>query len=887
MNLQIACPPADAFPEPSPPEVEVLIGKSPGNRKCVESDTFVACDSDAGDRGIRINTDYRTAGDTFDVDVDGAQVCVRRTDQNRGWGMNLKISCVETDPPEEEPAPPAVPVDVMIGRSRSNSRCVNAPGPVACAVDAGDKGRRINSDHSGAGDSFEVQVDGNKVCARRKDSRGGWGMNLKIRCAEAEPPPPPAVEINIGKSSQNTRCVDAPSPVACATNAGNQNIRINTDYSSAGDSFEVVMEGRQVCVRRTDQNRGWGMNLQIACPEADAFPEPSPPEVEVLIGKSPGNRKCIKAPSFVACDSDAGDKGIRINTDYAGAGDSFNIEVDGDQVCASRTDQRRGWGMNLKISCVEADAPEEEPALPEPVDVVIGRSRSNRRCVNAPGPVACEVDAGDKGNRINPDHAGAGDSFEVEVDGNKVCARRKDRAQGWGMNLKIQCERAELFPEAKVQINFGKSGENRRCVDAPSPVACASNSGDQGKRVNTDYAGAGDSFEVVMEGNQVCARRTDQNRGWGMNLQVACPAADSFPDPPAQQVQVLIGKSPGNRKCVTAPGPVACDTDAGDQGIRINTDYAGAGDSFDVDVDGRQVCVRRTDSVRGWGMNLKISCVESDAPEEEVDPPGPAPVDVVIGRSRGNRLCVNAPGPVACDVNAGDMGKRINSDHARAGDSFEVQVDGNKVCARRKDRSQGWGMNLKIRCVEAAAFPPANVQINFGRSGENRRCVDAPSPVACAVEAGNMGKRINNDHAGARDAFEVVMVGRQVCARRLDNPAGWGMNLQIACPAADAFPEPPPEDVEVLIGKSGGNRRCVNAPGPVACDTDAGDKGIRINSDYRSAGDSFDIDVDGSQVCARRTDQNRGWGMNLKIACIAAEAPAEEESYEYYSYYYY
>merc|ERR1719335_1138585 len=94
-------------------------------------------------------------------------------------------------------------------------------------------------------------------------------------------------------------------------------------------------------------------------------------------------------------------------------------------------------------------------------------------------------------------------------------------------------------------------------------------------------------------------------------------------------------------------------------------------------------------------MNLQISCVEA----EEAPPPPPAKVDVFIGNSRSNTKCVNAPGPVTCDVDAGNFGKRLNDHPAR--DTWEITTNGAQVCARRTDRNQGWGMQLKIGCVEA------------------------------------------------------------------------------------------------------------------------------------------------------------------------------------------
>lgn len=270
------------------------------------------------------------------------------------------------------------------------------------------------------------------------------------------------------------------------------------------------------------------------------------------------------------------------------------------------------------------------------------------------------------------------------------------------MNLRIACvEAAEPPPPpppAKVQVNFGSSRTNRKCVDAPSPVVCAANAGDRGKRVNPDYRSAGDSFEVVVEDGQVCARRLDRrDLGWGMNLQIACVEA-----PPPVPVDVQIGSSRSNTKCVDAPGPVACEVTAGDRGIRINSDYASAGDRFNVVAEGSQVCATRLDRPDlGWGMNLAIRCVEAPPP------PPPAKVEVQFGSSRSNRKCVDAPGPVACDTDAGDRGNRINTDYASAGDRFDVQVNGVQVCARRLDRPDlGWGMNLAISCVEGQAAPP-------------------------------------------------------------------------------------------------------------------------------------------------------------------------------------
>merc|ERR1719174_507007 len=87
-------------------------------------------------------------------------------------------------------------------------------------------------------------------------------------------------------------------------------------------------------------------------------------------------------------------------------------------------------------------------------------------------------------------------------------------------------------------------------------------------------------------------------------------------------------------------------------------------------------------------------------------------------------------------------------------------------------------MDLRIRCVEDPDAP-RKVEVSIGRSGPNTRCVEAPVPVKCDVDAGNFGKRLNNH--GARDTWEITTSGTQVCARRTDRNQGWGMKLKIAC----------------------------------------------------------------------------------------------------------
>ncbi|MAD33197.1 MAG: hypothetical protein CMJ88_05515, partial [Planctomycetes bacterium] len=71
----------------------------------------------------------------------------------------------------------------------------------------------------------------------------------------------------------------------------------------------------------------------------------------ITIGKSSSNKKCVSHPTPLLCDNDAGNHGKRVNIHKAK--DTFNIEFKGGKVCATRTDSKAGWGMDLRIHCWE------------------------------------------------------------------------------------------------------------------------------------------------------------------------------------------------------------------------------------------------------------------------------------------------------------------------------------------------------------------------------------------------------------------------------------------------------------------------------------------------------------------------------------------------------
>jgi len=59
------------------------------------------------------------------------------------------------------------------------------------------------------------------------------------------------------------------------------------------------------------------------------------------------------------------------------------------------------------------------------------------------------------------------------------------------------------------------------------------------------------------------------------------------------------------------------------------------------------------------------------------------------------------------------------------------------------------------------------------------------------------------------------------------------------------------------------------------CFKNAGDRGVRINGDWKNAGDAFNVWTTKTQVCAYR--KNGGsWGMNLMIMCTFTDVPAHQ-----------
>lgn len=168
-------------------------------------------------------------------------------------------------------------------------------------------------------------------------------------------------------------------------------------------------------------------------------------------------------------------------------------------------------------------------------------------------------------------------------------------------------------PEATI-ITIGSSGGNKKCVKEES-VYCSPQSGRKGFRENNDDHG--DQFEILREGDQICARRVDApDHGWGMDLKLRCWKKTD--------VVVDVSSSSENSKCVKVNQCVSCETGAGNKNSRLNNDVREAPDTFDITIKDGEVCSTRTDVNHGWGMHLEVNCVPCPTPAP-TPPPTPEP----------------------------------------------------------------------------------------------------------------------------------------------------------------------------------------------------------------------------------------------------------------------
>lgn len=243
---------------------------------------------------------------------------------------------------------------------------------------------------------------------------------------------------------------------------------------------------------------------------------------DVVIGPSPDSRnKCVDNPHAksehpVVCGDTA-------EQQAEGHTDKFRIYYDGPSICATRTDYPDPWGANLILSC---KVPYEDGIVEksdEWTTIHIGdnlEENDNSKCIKAPKDVHCDDSAEAQGTGEFPDE------FRIMHNGGKICAYRTDSNHAWGMDLVVKCKTEKGFHEnaesehGYTEIAIGDTLEDKKkikCVHDPGNVVCDDHAEQVGRTGKWP-----DKFAIYHEDGKICAKRTDSDSPWGLNLVVKC-----------------------------------------------------------------------------------------------------------------------------------------------------------------------------------------------------------------------------------------------------------------------------------------------------------------------------------------------------------------------------
>ena len=146
---------------------------------------------------------------------------------------------------------------------------------------------------------------------------------------------PEFYDIFVGNSNSGSKTITLP-----ASGMTVYPTAINPQNPSWSDRFSVSVDGDQLTVTRTDQNIGWGQQLQLqGIKDSSGFKD-----YTLNVGSSSSNPKIIQLPeSGMVVDSDA------INPQNPNWSDKFSASVENNQLTVTRTDENSGWGQNLQL----------------------------------------------------------------------------------------------------------------------------------------------------------------------------------------------------------------------------------------------------------------------------------------------------------------------------------------------------------------------------------------------------------------------------------------------------------------------------------------------------------------------------------------------------------
>jgi hypothetical protein len=631
---------------------------------------------------------------------------------------------------------------IEVGFSDISEKCIKSPEPVSCPTNAGDMDIRRNPE-SGK-ESFDVTVSGSKtVCVRRKDKNAGWTMNLQLVCNKQA-----AVTVQLGMSETATKCVVSFPRVTCTWNAANYGIRAGTGDASdevASEEGSFFVESLQagattsqsrVCVTRLD-GTGWDFNVEFHCNVLDqAFSYDA--KVVELAASPNRNDHCQTLPKLsdqLQCSTNA--------ADFKGQG-KMQLEVisehssmkpmGGTRICARRVDKEYGWQNAVHVLCSSKG------------HIIFGPSLvGNLKCINLDQPVQCVDNAADVGNRVNPDEDPG--VFDVTSNGNTVCVRRKDRLEGWSMDLRIACTpmtgyRSDHNARGDLgTVTLQASSRRRReawlqATEDPSEANIVTDGllvwlqheklgwlGCTMLQCSAGKSQAPDRFRIFSE-----TQRANSPLLNGMTVYVRqelslqymscdgiCQANSGCP--------VESGRSTDFSKCINERFKIYNSAGSGPirDGDNIwlmhsnNRLISCASESDGCIADG--LCASGPESrsyltdasERGGCAGERIRIFTAQVGQKDKQSSA-----VLIGASDEAVKCVQRQGDsLTCAINSGDMGYRYPvGDHISENPSFEITTRGSEVnnfnfevCARRTDKYQGWSILLNISCAKRAMTP--------------------------------------------------------------------------------------------------------------------------------------------------------------------------------------
>ena len=142
--------------------------------------------------------------------------------------------------------------DIYVGNSNSPTKTVTLPASGMTVYPTA-----INPQDPSWSDRFSVSVDGDQLTVTRTDQKSGWGQQLQLQGIE-DSSGFKDYTLNVGSSSSNPKVIKLPKRGMVVDSDA-----INPQNPNWSDKFKTSIDGKKLTVTRSDQDSGWGQNLQL------------------------------------------------------------------------------------------------------------------------------------------------------------------------------------------------------------------------------------------------------------------------------------------------------------------------------------------------------------------------------------------------------------------------------------------------------------------------------------------------------------------------------------------------------------------------------------------------------------------------------------------------